>query len=198
MMSDQTIIGSEDNLYTTFIQCVPNKKYIIWSKAPILINNGIESKGICSTKCNSNKDGTLQVDIVKSSIEDMYVEDVIVYYKYINDNGKTSPTKSIRLIYYDAELPSPEKFEEADNMSVEDSNMQTSGNVVKPDMNVEITENEYNEKCLDNFFSRGTASGKTTDITDRLNDRNFSLDQDKKPVYSGDDVLSEYSNNNEY
>jgi len=199
--SDPRILLSKDQLYTTQISVEPKTDIILWSKAPIKINNGMESKGICSIKLNSDKTGRIQVDIVKSSIEDIYIEDVIVYYKYLYKNGSVSPTESMRLIYYDTELQqSEEHFEETEESIDEtsDKKRQTIGNVVQPDMNIEFTDDKYDEKCMDKYFSGDIPTHTAPDILDRLNDRNFTLDQYRKPTYSGDDVLSDYSNNDKY
>ena len=219
MTMDKRILLTESDLYSTQISVKPDSKLILWAKAPIKINQGIESKGICSIKLIADNNGICPVDIVKTSMEDIYVEDVKVYYKYIYGNGSTSATESVRLIYYDTELQNEsEHFDEEDEVidktPIEDSDSKRKGpkhrrgNVLKPNMSLEFSDRDSDDEGLDKYFMQDESENNTStrpapkrvalNITNRLNDRNFALDQDKKPTYSGDDILSDYSNDDDY
>jgi hypothetical protein len=202
-MDKRILYKDQSQLYQTQITVEPNSKFILWAKNPIMINEGIASGGICSLKLESDNNGMCPVNIVKSSIEDIYIENVVVYVKYIYDNGSTSATEPIRLIYYESELQG-EHFDDNDESDhgnlehvPEDPHklVQKSGNVLKPNMTLEFTETNSDSEHFGEFKADHTNMGPNTHM---LNDRNFALTDDRKPTYSGDDILSDYSNDDQY
>jgi len=194
----QKISAKKNDIYSSEISVIPNSKMIMWCKSPMKLNNAIESNDMCSISCETNTTGKMKIEVLKSSIEELYIEDIIVYYKYINEDGTSSKTEPIRLIYYESELNKP-KIKQTNiqtNIQINKQSKelkQTTGNIIQSRMDdAEFTDKEYDENTLDKYYEKSIPKTEPKS-TNRLLDRSYFSDPKDVSTFVDNDILSNYS-----
>ena len=163
---------------------VPNSDIMLYCKSPMLIHGGKVDDGNCSIILKSNSEGELDFSLVKSSISELYLDDIVVNYGVVDENGKVNNVVSEQI--FASEYVPPVSDESEQNI-IEPHKVKE---VMNDKFEHDFEEKSYDEKCLNDYYGP-KSSHYQRPLTDALKDRDFAFTQDQKPTY--DDNMCENS-----
>lgn len=151
---------------------VPNSNVMLYCKSPMQIHGGTVNNGKCSIILKSNSEGELDFSLVKKSIDELYLDDIVVNYGIIDESGKVNDVISEQVF-------AQESVVNDDQTILEPHKVKT---IMNDTFEKEFEEKPYDEKCLNDYYGPESLPYQRP-LQDALKDRDFALDQDHKPYY---------------